>query len=413
MSRWVSKPIGEIATLQRGHDLPTSKRVVGDVPVMGSAGITGFHNEAKISDEGVFIGRSGVGSMGVVSYIDRDHWPLNTSLYVKEFHGNHPKFIYYLFKTINFRALDSGTAQASLNRNAVHLLEVKIPESYETQKEIADILTSIENKIELNRQTNQTLEQIAQAMFKSWFVDFEPTRAKIAAKLNGQDPERAAMAAVSGKSIGELDQLSPDTQQQLRTTAALFPDELVDSELGEIPEGWEVKNLDKKVIPKKGKNITRNTITIGEVPVVAGGLTPAYFHNTYNVSGPVITVSASGANAGFVNLYHQDIWASDCSFVNNNETKYLYSVYLFFKSRQIEITKMQQGAAQPHVYPKDLARMKIVDPPKEIWKTLENIIRPLFEVIGKNNNESLNLSAIRDSLLPKLLSGELEVSTDA
>jgi type I restriction enzyme S subunit len=164
------------------------------------------------------------------------------------------------------------------------------------------------------------------------------------------------------------------------------------------------------MIPKKGKNITKTTITPGSVPVVAGGLTPAYYHNAHNVTAPVITISASGENAGFINLYHQNIWCSDCSFVNKEEAEYLYSAYLFFKSRQDEITKMQQGAAQPHVYPKDLYRLALADPQKDIWQKVECVVTPLFESIKSNIEEVISLSELRDTLLPKLLSGELSIS---
>ncbi len=140
-------------------------------------------------------------------------------------------------------------------------MTVTIPD-INIQIEIAKVLGDLNDKIELNRQINQTLEQIAQAIFKSWFVDFEPVKAKIQAKQNGQDPERAAMRAISGKTDEELDQLSKEhdaqgsasvaggrtpgaTWQQLTTTAALFPDELEDSELGEIPKGWDVKKIEE------------------------------------------------------------------------------------------------------------------------------------------------------------------------
>ena len=299
-------------------------------------------------------------------------------------------------------------AVAGITGSDLAKLEVPVPPIH-VQKDIAKNGALLDDKIELNHQANQTLEQIAQAIFKSWFVDFEPVKAKIQAKQNGQDPERAAMCAISGKTLEELEQLSPETQQQLKTTATLFPDALVDSELGEIPEGWVVKSLGKKITPKKGKNITKETITAGNVPVVAGGLSPAYYHNAHNVTAPVITISASGANAGFINLYHKNIWASDCSFIDEVATDYLYSIYLFFKSRQVEITKMQQGAAQPHVYPKDLARLVLVDPSNEIWQELENIVRPFFESAKNNIAEASSLEELREILLPKLLSGEISI----
>lgn len=334
-------------------------------------------------------------------------------------------FVYYIARLPEFRSYAQSRMEGTSGRQrvpwqALATYELPIPPK-EMRKKIGEILCSIDDKIQLNHQINQTLEQIAQALFKSWFVDFDPVKAKINAKKNNQDPElaaclavRQAMRTISGKTdlsagqAGEqLDTLSEEQRQQLTATAALFPDALEDSELGEIPRGWEVKTLDKKFIPEKGKNITKKTITPGIVPVVAGGLTPAYYHNTHNVTGPVVTISASGANAGFVNLYHQNIWASDCSYINSEITNYIYSAYLFLKSKQDEITKMQQGAAQPHVYPKDLVRLVLADAPDEIWEKFEKLVEPLFGYLKINIEEITSLSEMRDILLPKLLSGEI------
>ena len=369
-----------------------------------------------------------------------------------------PRFLNYWMNGAEFRNqiayLKGQTDMADyVSLRDQRRMTITIPD-IEKQKWVSSVLGTVDDKIGLNRQTNQTLEQIAQAIFKSWFVDFDPVRAKIAAReafiqqhpevtldairaaanTEGDTPahagakacELAAICAISGKTEEQLSELSDETQQELKTTAALFPDALVDAAqrsaniavarcagattgYGEVPVGWEVKALDKKIIPKKGKNITKATITPGAVPVVAGGLTPAYYHNAHNVTAPVITISASGANAGFINLYHQNIWASDCSFINKEETEYLYSAYLLIKNRQDEITKMQQGAAQPHVYPKDLARLILVDPPDELWEELEGIVRPFFEITSINIDEIYNLEQLRNFLLPKLLSGELQL----
>src|SRR5690606_29079819 len=130
-----------------------------------------------------------------------------------------------------------------------------------------------------------------------------------------------------------------------------------------VPEGWERLQLGDFATIQKGRNITKDTVEPGNVPVVAGGLTPAYFHSTANAAGPVITVSASGANAGHVALYYTDIWASDCSFLSIAENPELWFLYLSMVARQAEIRAMQKGAAQPHVYPKDLSRLPLLLPP--------------------------------------------------
>ncbi|MCF6340318.1 MAG: restriction endonuclease subunit S [Sulfurimonas sp.] len=141
--------------------------------------------------------------------------------------------------------INVGAIFESLKCADIPKFELTIP-PIDAQKYIAVFLGAIDDKIELNRQTNQTLEQIAQAIFKSWFVDFEPVKAKIKAKAAGRDPERAAMCAISGKSEAEFDQLSDDQRKQLVATAALFPDELVESELGLIPRGWGTSTIGKE-----------------------------------------------------------------------------------------------------------------------------------------------------------------------
>lgn len=160
---------------------------------------------------------------------------------------------------------------------------------------------------------------------------------------------------------------------------------------------------------KKGKNITRKSAFQGPVPVVAGGIEPAYFHNTPNTKGPVITVSASGANAGFVNLYHEDIWASDCSYIDSTMTSYLIFIYLFLKTNQSQITNLQKGSAQPHVYPKDLMRLEIVIPEKELLDIFTEKVNRLYSEIALLKSLNKNLKATRDLLVEHLITGKREL----
>ncbi len=414
---WANTPLGDLITLQRGHDLPSQKRIDGNTPIMGSSGVTGFHNVSKTLGPGVVVGRSG-NSMGEVSYCDVDFWPLNTCLYITDFKGNDPRYIYYLLKTIDFDQFNSGSAQKSLNRNAVYPFEVYSTSDKKEQIAIGQNLSTLEDKIESNSQINQTIEQIAQAIFKRWFVDFEPVKAKIAAReaLLADNPsatveqiaqaeQQAAIKAISG--AGDI-----VPTEQLQTLAELLPNQLVDSELGEIPVGWEITPFSKLTKLTKGKNITKKTVVHGNVPVVAGGLKPSCYHNTANVKGPVITVSASGANAGYVNMYFTDIWASDCSFICSKATKYLYTNYVLLKLKQKLITSMQTGAAQPHIYPKDFDRLNVVIPEGNLFDVVEDIFSGLFNKIKNNELENSSLSEMRDILLPKLLSGEIDLTSN-
>ncbi len=164
----------------------------------------------------------------------------------------------------------TGSTFPNVGRDLLLEFEVDTVSKIEAQS-INNLIVSLEDKIELNRQTNQTLEQIAQAIFKSWFVDFEPVKAKMAAKQAGasaEQIEQAAICAISGKTPEHLAQLDPQILRQLKTTAALFPDALVDSELGEIPEGWEVKPIDDVVkrLTAKKRYKKDQVESFGEVP---------------------------------------------------------------------------------------------------------------------------------------------------
>lgn len=199
MSEWKEYSIGEIVTFQRGHDLPRDEMNQGPYPVAGSNSIIGFHDKYTSDSPGITIGRSG--NIGNPQLHKTKFWAHNTTLYVKKFNSVDPVFFYYLLKTLDFSQLNSGSAVPSLNRNFIHPYKVKIPVDLPTQTAIAEILSSLDDKIELNNKINQELEDLAQTLFKRWFIDFEfPNE-------NG-DPYKSSGG------------------------------EMVDSELGEIPKGW-------------------------------------------------------------------------------------------------------------------------------------------------------------------------------
>ncbi len=178
-----------------------------------------------------------IGKCGITTRESFTNQQIN-SLICKD--GVDPKFVYYSFSQLG-RALEAagggGSVYTNVSKSRFESIEIQIP-SLQTQKAIVAILAKLDDKIDLNRHVNQTLEAMAQAIFKSWFVDFDPVQAKIAAKQEGRNPLRAAMTAISGKPDAELDALPPKQYEQLAATAALFPDEMEESELSDIPRGW-------------------------------------------------------------------------------------------------------------------------------------------------------------------------------
>lgn len=259
----------------------------------------------------------------------------------------------------------SGAAQPNANAKILTSFILPYP-SIPVQQKISSILSAFDDLIENNRKRIKILEEMAQNLYREWFIKF---------RFPGHENVR-----------------------------------FVDSSLGKIPEGWKVKKLGDVVNLRKGKNISKKAARDGVVPVVGAGLNPAYYHDVSNAKQPVITISASGANAGYVNLYLENIWASDCSVIDSQSTSHVIFLYLYLKYKQMEITRMQRGSAQPHVYTKDLEKLNLVMPTRTIINKFEEIINPLFELNKNYLLRNNTLKKIRDIVLPKLVSGELDVS---
>ena len=164
------------------------------------------------------------------------------------------------------------------------------------------------------------------------------------------------------------------------------------------------------IIPKRGKSLLSKDAVFGEVPVVAGGLEPSTYHNVANTVSPVITISASGANAGFVNLWGVPVWSSDSSFIDASITENVYFWYVLLKKRQKEIFDAQTGSAQPHIYPQHIAELPLANLNADAVKQYTALVTPFFETIANNKIANTRLASVRDALLPKLMSGELSVS---
>ena len=315
-----------------------------------------------------------------------------------------PKYLHLWFTSaLAKRQIDEitiGSTQQALTISSLKSLMLKVP-PLSQQKAISHILGSLDDKIELNRQMNETLEAMAQALFKSWFVDFDPVIDNALAAGNAI-PDEFSERAEQRKAIEKKN--NSDIQN-------LFPDEFeFTEEMGWIPKGWKLINFGEFCDIKKGKNITKSTVAEGSVPVVAGGLNPAYYHNKSNVEGPVITVSASGANAGFINLYYQDIWASDCSYVNESMSPFIFTTYSFLKYYQDKVFGLQHGAVQPHVYPKDLSRLNFIDSNEGVKIAIEKNLVSYYKKVKFNEELIETLTKLRDTLLPKLMSGEVRVA---
>lgn len=253
-----------------------------------------------------------------------------------------------------------GATMLNLNTSILSDVPVKLP-SLEIQNKTVRVLSAYDALIENNQHQIDLIEEAAQRLYKEWFVNL---------RFPGCE---------------DLD--------------------IVDG----IPTGWHIGTLSEIVEFRRGKTITKAQVKEGNVPVVAGGLEPAYYHNEANTKAPVITVSGSGANAGFSRMYHEDVFASDCSFADIQGTKCISFVYCFLKANKYQLDSLQKGSAQPHVYAKDINAMEMLIPQSELIAHYCAKADVLFNKIGVLQKQMAAASEARDRLLPKLMSGEIEL----
>lgn len=352
-----------------------------------------------------------------------------------------PTFLSYFFGLDSFknyvRGIAVGATMPSINTKILSDLPIYFPENLDVQKKIGKILSAFDDKIELNRQTNQTLEQIAQALFKSWFVDFEPTRAKIAAKEAGAAPEeieRAAMCAISGKTPDQLAQLPPETQQNLKITAALFPDALVDSELGEVPEGWEIGCLGDQIdfatgFTFKSEDFTSDGIRLARGDNVKEGafqwgdktrywaeVTPDLEKYLLRSGDILIGMDGSKVGKNWVRVSKSDL---PCLLVqrvarlrpNGKIGSSMLEILIGGESFKSYVENVKTGTTIPHISGKQIKDLPIIRPDDEgkLFSEFESVLKNLASKRECHLEESLGLTELRDILLPKLLSGEISL----
>ena len=416
-------PLNEFITLQRGFDLPQDKRIKGDIPVIASTGIVGYHNEEKVQAPGVVIGRSG--SIGGGQYITNNFWPLNTTLWVKDFKGHHPRFVYYLLKSIDFSQFNVGSGVPTLNRN--HLSGVLVADtSYSYEKEVSNVIGILDDKINLNKKINQTLQQMSQTLFKSWFVDFDPV---------------IDNALDAGNPIPEALQSRAELRQKVRNSAdfkplpaeirSLFPSEFEETELGWVPKGWKIDNiggLSDKIFSGGTPNTsteeywngalnwfssgeTRNALIIEtEKKITATGVKNS--STRLSVAGDILIASAGqGHTRGQTSLNTIDTYINQ-SVVCIRPIKPSYSTWLYFNlsSRYTEMRAISDShSIRGSLTTKLISSMKVASPTDELISLFDINCSVFISKIKNNLELSRELKKLRDTLLPKLISGELSL----
>ncbi len=343
-------------------------------------------------------------------------------------------FVYYLARLPDFRSyaisrMEGTSGRQRVSWQALAEFNLRLPEKGK-RKKIGKILKSLDDKIHLNNQINQTLESIAQTIFKSWFIDFDPVRAKIAAKQEGKDAELAAMCAISGKSEAEVEQMAKEDFAELQATATLFPDELVESELGEVPKGWDKYSLSKMITligggtPKRSEPnywngdifwfSVKDVPNEGEVFVITTQekISELGLNKSSTKLLPVGTtiITARGTVEKIALVGYEMAMNQSCYGVQGINGVRQFMTYYLIKNAVEVLKKNTHGAVFDTITQSTFDTVTSIKPSIEMMDLFESKVEKIMGHIKNNLYENNSLIALRDTLLPKLLSGELDVS---
>lgn len=368
---WVETTLGKVVTFQRGFDLPTTDRTMGNFPLMVSNGQDGTHNEFKVKAPGIVTGRSG--SLGNVYFVNKNFWPLNTTLWIKDFYNNDVKFVYYFLKTFPFKKYNSGSGVPTLNRNHIHPISIIFPQDNDEQKSIAAILTSFDDKIELLQAQNKTLEELAQTIFKEWFGKY---------KVGDEMPD--------GWRVGVIEDLT------LKMNSGGTPSTKEESYYNGYINWFSTKELQDNFIFESDKKITEKGLNNSSTKLFPKDTVIMAIYAAPTVGRLGILNQESAFNQAAVGL------------IAKNKVGYPF-VFLLLKYFRDEFNNLSNGAAQQNLNVGIVKNFKICIPNEESLNFFNKIQMPLFEKIRANSIQIQTLTKTRDALLPKLMSGEIRV----
>lgn len=421
----------------RGTNLTGSKKFSGDWVFISEQLAKQLENCCVSNADLVFPHRGSIGEVGLVD--NQFHqYMMSSSLMKLRCNPNiaDSEFIYYFFKSHQGRyellknASQVGTPGIGQPLTSLKNIEIKLP-SLGEQRKIAKILSDLDDKIHINNQINQTLESIAQALFKSWFVDFDPVRAKIAAKQEGKDAELAAMCAISGKSEIELQQMAEDDFAALRATAALFPDGLVESELGEVPKGWEVSTVGEQVQTVGGGTPSTKNVDFWDdgihywtTPKDLSNLTDKILLNTERkitdaglkkISSGLLpkdtVLMSSRAPVGYLALSKIEVAINQGYIAILPNMKYSAEYLIqWCEANMAEIKGRASGTTFLEISKKNFREINFICSDEKVVTVYTKTAKTLYDEITSKAKENQSLINLRDTLLPKLMSGEISLN---
>lgn len=418
LSEYISRGITPSYTEGNGIQV-LNQKCVRDGKISIEASRLHDNEQKKVSDEkilkknDILVNSTGLGTLGRVAQKHDDTIATvdsHITIVRPKKSKVDPLFLGYLLKqnqSLIESLAEGSTGQTELSRIQLGELRFDLPVDKKFQRSIGEAMYLLDSKIEYNHKINQTLESISQTLFKSWFIDFDPVKAKIVAKEQGEDPQLAAMMAISGKSEDEINQMPADKRKQLVETADLFPDEMVESELGQIPKGWKIEKIENVIEVVKHKKRIKNSdyLKSGKFPIIDQG-------KEY-VSGYTDEVGSVQHSEMIVFGDHTRIikYVNFPFVAGADGTKLLTSKpmtsTLIYLHNLLVFNPISDYKYERHF--KYLLDVKFCLPDYKTLVSFEKINIDLYKFKTKIFIENNYFHTIRDALLPKLLSGELSL----
>lgn len=378
---WIECQLGDILTLKRGYDLPKVTRKNGDVPVVSSSGITGHHNLAKVDGPAVVTGR--YGTIGEVYYVDGNCWPLNTALYVQDFKGNRPKFVYYFLQSVLKGMQSDKAAVPGVNRNDLHALNVKCTKDHALQLAVEELISPYDDLVQNNLRRIQLLEESARLLYQEWFVHLRfPGHEQV--KITDGVPEGWGRLSVS-----ECCEKSTYGYTASANQDAIGPKFLRITDIVPNSISWS----DVPYCEADEATTKKYQLKEGDIVVARTGATVGYAKRMPSLSEPVIYAS------------YLVKFSPDKSVIDD----LLLGVFMESEQYKGFVRGNAGGAAQPNANAQILGGAKLLVPSELLQKEFRSNVEQLVEQKLLLEKQSASLAKARDLLLPKLMSGELAV----
>lgn len=365
--------------LKRGFDLPDAELVDGPYPVVASTSIKAYHKEYRVKGPGVVTGRSG--SLGTVQYVEGDFWPLNTSLYVKDFKGNHPKFVSYFLQQMHLENFNAGAGVPTLNQNHLHKIKIRIP-IFETQEKIASIISTYDELIENNQRRIALLEKMAEQIYREWFVRM---------RFPGHEKVKKVKGVPEGWKLVKL-------EHAFRFTGGGTPTKEVNRYWDGGDVNWftpsDITGSDGIFLERSGEQCTEEGLNNSSAKIF-----PAYsvmLTSRATIGAIGINLTPACTNQGFITC------------IPNAQYPLPY-LYHWIKLAKPHFELLSGGATFAELTKGTFKRIEILTPPESIIAEFVRIESPLFKAIENHLKANNKLIETRDKLLPRLISGKLSV----